>query len=181
MNEAEKTSAYNLADDDKVVPLMVYTDHYMIWGDVIIKQAVRVSIWLRTQAAPDTLCLHNAKMILIASGITPNPTPVTQIFIKTSEIKAYHILPPQTEPLDYDPNDKNSHLVPIIGLVSTFRMEGTVWMSLHTDLSRFLDIARENYLSLYNAKISCSILPTLGTIQVPHVLIRRTTASFAQS
>jgi hypothetical protein len=181
MSEPEKKPAYTLGDDDKIVPLMVYTDHYMVWGDAILKKMVRVGVWLRTQAAPDTIWLQNAKMVLIASGFSPKPVPYAHVHIKTQEILAYHILPPQADTPDYDVNDKNQRMVPIIGMVSSVRLEGNLWMSIHVDLNRYLEISRDNFIPLYNVKISNPILPMLGTIQVSQVLIKRLAATFALS
>ncbi len=179
MNEPEKKPTYVLGDDDKVVPLMVYTNQFMVWGDAILKKMVRVGIWLRTQAAPDMIWLQNAKMILVASGFPPKPVSYAHVHIKTPEILAYHILPPQSDPPDYDANDKNQRMFPIIGMVSSFRVEGNLWMSYHVDLNRYLEISKENFVPLYNAKISKPILPMLGTIQVSQVLVKRLAATFA--
>jgi hypothetical protein len=181
MSDPEKKPAYVLGDDDKIVPLMVYTNHYIVWGDAVLKKMVRVGIWLRTQAAPDTIWLQNAKMILVASGLPPKPISYNHFHIKTPEILGYHLLPPQVDALDYDANDKNQRMFPIIGMVSSFRMEGNLWMSIHVDLNRFLEISRENFIPLYNVKISNPILPMLGTVQVSQVLIKRLAATFAIS
>ena len=60
MTDEKKQPLYTLGEYDKVAQVMVYTASSMYWGEVVVKSAVRVSTWLRTNTAPDWICLYNA-------------------------------------------------------------------------------------------------------------------------
>jgi hypothetical protein len=169
-----------LADDEKSSPVMAYMQDALCWGDVITKEKILVSRWLRTQAVPESISFYNARTIIPATGATPTPLQFSELHIPTQEILAYHLIPPKQDPLDYDPKDPNSHLYPITTLVGKFRMDGYLYLSIHSNLARYLEIIHEDFTSLYNVEISCPQMPALGVMRASYVLIRRTVSIFAQ-
>jgi hypothetical protein len=179
MNNQPPKSSYPLADDEKSSPVMAYMRDALCWGDVVTKEKILVSRWLRTQTAPESICIYNARIIIPSSGSSPAPMQFSELHIPTQEILAFHLIPPQQDPTDYDPNDPNSHLYPITTLVGKFKMDGHLYLSIHSNLARYLEIIHENYTSLYNVEISCPQMPSLGLMRVPYVLINRTSSVFA--
>ena len=59
-----------LAYDEKIATVMVYTNSMLVRGDVVAKENVRVSIWLRTQGVPNYIHLHGAQVISFSGGVS---------------------------------------------------------------------------------------------------------------
>lgn len=177
MAETTPTSSYTLAEDEKVAALMLYTTNALIWGEVIVKQAIRVSTWLRTNAAPDKVVLNNAKLLLTT---TPNSQPVGfhEMIISVPTIYAYHLIPPASDPLDYDPTEPNRTMLPVSILIGSSRINGKMRMTQSSNVKKYLDITRETYTSIYDAEITNLLLPTLGKLKVPYVQVRQETSIF---
>ncbi len=65
---------YTLLDDEKSAAIIViYLHQGLCIGDVILNSHLRISTWLRTNAAPETMYLHNAKMIYVLRMQNQNP------------------------------------------------------------------------------------------------------------
>ncbi|MBI3150575.1 MAG: hypothetical protein HYZ21_00430, partial [Chloroflexi bacterium] len=47
-----------LAPDEKTALVMLYTHNMLVRGEIVIKENLRVSIWLRTQGVPNFIHLH---------------------------------------------------------------------------------------------------------------------------
>ena len=54
---------YTLAADEKSSLVMVYTRTLLMRGELVTKQGVRVSTWLRTDGAPEYLHVINAQVL----------------------------------------------------------------------------------------------------------------------
>ena len=78
-----------LAPDEKLVPVMVYTQNMLVHGGLVAKENVRVSILLRTQGVPNYLHLHNAHAIVFG-GTPPKSLSYSEIFIPTPSVIALH-------------------------------------------------------------------------------------------
>jgi hypothetical protein len=169
---------YKLEVGDKVTPIMAYTDSALILGDVITREAMRVSTWLRTQAIPQYLVIHNASLVRFGGG-QPRPVKFNELLLPTNEVSAYHITPPGSNPLDYDPKESMRKMEPATVLVGWFRFEGFLRMSTITNLERFLDSSKEVFTSVYDVTISQSAVQGMNPIRVPFVLGRGGRALFA--
>lgn len=170
---------YQVGEFERVSSFMCYTRHSLIWGEVVIRNAVRVSTWLRTNVAPDVICIYRAKVLMIAANTTPKPSLFSEIHVTNPEILAYHLLPPESEPLDYDPSEPNRVMDPVTALAGTFRIDAKMRMSTRSTLKKYLDITREVFTPLYDAEISNTLMPALGVMKVPMLLVRQSTAAFA--
>ena len=168
-----------IAPDEKAVPVMVYTVNWLCWGEFIVKDVIRVSTVLRTQAAPEILCLRNAKTIFPAINATPRPISLPTMHIPVEQILAYHLIPPAEDPLDYDPSEPNRRMDPITVLAGKFQMDAKMRFASISDLSKYLDRTREVYTSIYDVEISCPIMPSLGIVKVPFALVRQSTSIFS--
>lgn len=179
MTEVSQKPAYTLAADEKSANVMVYTAGAIYWGEVVVKEIVRVSIWLRTNSAPSRVWLFNGRAVQSGIVPTPRPTPFQEMYIATSQILMFHMIPPSRDPLDYDPSEPNRRMQPISVLVNNFRVDGLLRLSARSDLASYFEVNRESFTSIYDAKITSLNNPAFGTISVPYVIVRQETSVFA--
>ena len=165
--------------DEKTGQIMVYMRNSICWGDVIVKSQIRISTWLRTNAAPDFVAIYNARVLTTTTNITPKPLSFIEMHVDISEIMAYHLVPPAQDPIDYDASEPNRRMVPISVVVSPFKFDGFMRMAGKTDLAKYIEVTRELYTPLYDVEITCPMISGLGTIKVPYVLIRQNGPIFA--
>jgi hypothetical protein len=172
MSDATTPKPYTLEAGEKATPVMVYTLTTLVRGEIITKEQARVSTFLRTQAAPEFVGLYNAQALVFGgpTGLTQASYP--EYFIPTQQILAYHLVPPATEPLDYDPSEPNRKMEPAILLVGTFRFNGHIRIATQSKLSKFLELARESFFSFYDVEITNPGLPSASALKVPIVLAR---------
>lgn len=163
---------YELASDEKEAQIMVYLSNCLCWGSVVIKEQFRASTWLRTQAAPDTICLYESHMLLTTTN-PPTRLAFTELHIPSNHVLAIHITPPGKDPPDYDPDEPNRKMVQVKALVGSFLIIGYIRMSVQSDLKKYFEINRENFTSLYDVEISNPSITTLGAIRTPHILVRQ--------
>ena len=165
--------------DDKITRVMAYLQNSVTWGEVITKKAIRISTWLRTPMAPQYICLHNAQVLTLGGVTAIHPQKLKQIHIPISQITGFHIMPPEHDPVDYDEKEPNRVLVPVAALVGQFRFDGSLRISVHTDLEHFLDMSKETFTTLYDVEISQFSQSAKGVVRAPMVIVRREAAVFA--
>jgi hypothetical protein len=164
---------HQAAPDEKVSPVMVYTNTHLFWGDLITKEVIRVGTWLRTSSAPDHVNLYNVKVMMLSGLNQPKPVMVPTAYIPTPSIIAYHLLPPAHEPLDYDPNEASRVQVPVSVYCGPFFIRGKVVISSLSSLAKYIEINHESFASLYDADISHPGYTSMGGVRVPFLLIRQ--------
>ncbi|MEN4013287.1 MAG: hypothetical protein AB1453_15095 [Chloroflexota bacterium] len=179
MNPAEKITIQPAADE-KVASVMVYMSGRLVWGEVIVKDSIRVSTWLRTNAAPELLTFYNAKILITTQSDNPRPILQSELSLFASQIIAYHLIPPQQDPVDYDPTEPNRIMEPVTVWADTFRMDGHMRLSAISSLKKYLDVTREIYTSLYNVDVSNPLIPDMGILKVPYIIVRQTSVLFAK-
>ena len=179
MSDATTPKPYTLGAGEKATPVMVYTLTTLTRGEMITKEQLRVSTFLRTQAAPEFVGLYNAHVLVFGgrSGIQQASCP--EYFIPTQQILAYHLVPPAKDPPDYDPSEPNRKMEPATVLIGTFRFFGNLRMATQSNLSKFLEVARESFFSFYDVEITNPGLPSASALKVPIVLGRLSTAVVA--
>jgi len=151
---------------------MVYTGDLLIWGNVITKEAIRVSTWLRTSALPAYMFIHDANVVRFGNGRNVSPQKYQELHLPLPEVLAFHIKPPDCDPLDYDSNEEMRKMDPTSALVGWFKFDGFIRMSVQTNLERFLDVTKETYISFYDVDISQPENPSMGVIRIPFALLR---------
>ena len=162
---------YILRPDERTTPVMLYTKESVVRGEVITKESVhRVSIWLRTDGAPKYMHLLKPQ-VLVFGGTPVKPLSYPEIYFPTTELIAFHVLPPVNEPLDYEESEANRMMQPVEMLVGTFLMKGTIRISTQTELGTSLEAARLAWLSLYDAVISNPYLPQMPQMHIPMLLV----------
>lgn len=178
MTTAAQPHTYPVNSDEKVAQVMVYTSTSLVWGEVVVKELIRVSTWLRTNTAPDRITLYNAKSLITTSANNLHPTSYPEVNIAVPKILAWHLAPPAKDPIDYDPTEPNRHMVSINVLISTFLVKGSLRLSTNIDLKKYLEVTREAYTALYDVEVSNLLIPHLGPIVVPYILVRQEAAIF---
>lgn len=165
-----------LASDEKLVTTMVYTMNMLARGEMIIKESMRVSILLRTQGVPNYIHLFNPNVISF-SGTPPKPIALSEIFIPTVQVIAFHIAPPEHDPMDYDPTELNRIMQPMDIVIGSFLAKARIRISSQTDVATSLDVSRASWSSVYEANIVNPYLPQFN-IQVPMLLVNPNMVSF---
>jgi hypothetical protein len=169
---------YILRPDEKTTPVMLYTKEMVIRGEVVTKDVVhRVNIWLRSDGVPKYMHLLQAQAVVFGGG--PGKTlSYPEIFFPSAELIAFHTLPPTDEPLDYDPAEANRILVDVDGMAGTFIMKGKIRISAQTETGVSLEVARDSWISLYDAVITNPYLPQMPSLNVPLVLVNPAHVAF---
>ena len=172
---------YILRPDEKTTPVMLYTQHSVVRGEVVTKESViRVNIWLRTDGAPKYM--HVLKpQVLLFGGSPVKALSYSEIYFPTSQLIGFHTLPPANEALDYDPAEANRMMQPIEVIVGTFVMKGNIRISTQTEVGTSLEVARLSWMSLYDAVITNPYLPQMPPMQIPMVLVNPTNIAFGLS
>lgn len=165
--------------NEKVVSIVLYTPQAMILGEVKVVSQIRVNTWLKTSSAPDIVQVHNARVIMTTGATPSRPIPYPELHIPLKEVVAMHLMPPATEPLDYDANEPNRRLLPVSVLFTAFRADGALWASNRVDLAKFIELNREAYTSVYDVQITSPIFTSLPAIRVPMMICRNSNVIFA--
>ena len=171
MTTVEKPKSYTLEFEEKATPVLIYMQDSMAWGEVVTKELVRVSTWLRTPKAPNYICLYDSHLLYANSNVPP--IAFKELNIPAGNVAAIHMIPPLHDPVDYDLNEPNRKLEPVTAMIGPFQLNGSVRMSTHANLRKFLELMTEKYSSLYEVEISQPMRPNIKPLRVPYVLIRR--------
>ncbi len=180
MTETVQTPPYTLGPGDKVAQVMAYTASALYWGEVVVKEIVRVSTWLRTNNAPDRVCIYNARVLNTISSGSVRPLHFKEAHLATTQINIFHLIPPARDPVDYDTTEPNRKMEPVSMLVSNFRIDGHLRLATQGTVGKFLEVVRENFTSIYDAKITHPINQSFGIILVPYVIVRQEATVFTQ-
>lgn len=179
MSDQPVGNVSRIDSDEKISHVMAYTQSGIYWGELITKTIIRVSTWLRTNAVPDRITIYNAKG-MITTGGQVSPTSYSELHIPLSQIQAFHLIPPEHDPVDYDPTEPNRKMEPILILLGSFQFKGYLRLATTSTVKKFLEVTHELYTPIYDAEITNLLLPDLGSIRVPYVLVRQETAIFAK-
>lgn len=168
-----------LASDEKTAMVMVYTHNSLVHGVVVIKESLRVSIWLRTQGVPNFIHLHNPQVILFG-GTPPKSLAYAEVFVPTTDVIGFHIAPPEHDPMDYDASEVNRVMQPVDMLIGSFLLKSKIRISTLTDVATNLDMSRAGWMSIYDADISNPYLPQFN-VHVPMLLVNPLHVNFGVS
>jgi hypothetical protein len=176
-NQPITVTAHN---DERVSSVMLFTATDMIWGEVVTKTSLKVSLWLRSQAIPQFIRLYNASVMQVGMTGAAKPHFHHQLYVPSIMVNAFHLKPPAADPLDYDANEPMRKMEPTTAIIGQFRFDGSFRMSTHTELERFLEVSKEAFASLYDVTITCPVMPNMTPIKVPFTLVRESGVYFAQ-
>jgi hypothetical protein len=172
---------YILRPDERTTPVMLYTLESVVRGEVVTKESVhRLNIWLRTDGSPKYM--HILKPQVLVFGGTPvKALSYSEIYYPTTQLIAFHTLPPTEEALDYDPDEANRVMEPVDVIVGTFLMKAKIRISAQTEVGVSLELARVSWMSLYDVSITNAYLPQMPAIQTPMVLVNPNHVAFGLS
>ena len=165
-----------LEPDEKTATVMVYTHDMLVRGEVVTKETMRVSIWLRTQGVPNYIHMFKPQVIMFGS-VPPKSFALEEIFIPTPQVIGYHLAPPAHDPLDYDMTELNRIMQPVDVLLGSFILKAKIRISTQTDIATSLDVMRVAWVSVYEADVTTPPLPQF-TMQVPMLLVNPNQVSF---
>lgn len=172
---------YILRPDERTTPVMLYTEEFVVRGDVVTKESViRINIWLRTDGAPKYMHILKPQ-VLVFGGSPVKAHTFSEIYYPTARIIAFHTLPPAHEPLDYEPDEANRMMQPVDVLVGTFVMKGLIRISTQTEVGVSLESARVSWMSLYDVTITNPYLPQMPPLQAPMVLVNPNHVAYGMS
>jgi hypothetical protein len=170
---------HQIAEDEKLTSVMFYTSHSLIWGQVLSKQAIRVSTWLLTDMAPSYLKLYDAQHMVIGGAHPLAPVKSSILYLQINNINAYHLMAPSSEPLDYDPDEPNRKMIPTTAYMGYFQFEGFSRMAEFTNMENYLSAAKAEFIPVYNSQMTCPMVPSIKGIQAPMVLVRQKRVEFS--
>ena len=171
---------YSLASDEKASGVMIYTHDTLVRGEAVTKQSNRVSVWLRTEGAPEYIHLLKPQVIHL-TGSEARMQSYSELYLPAARIIGFHLTPPAQDPLDYDETEMNRKMQPVTVLVGTFVLNGAIRISTQVDLGTSLMAGRVAWLSIYAVKISNPLLPQMGELQVPMLVVRPGQVGFAMN
>jgi hypothetical protein len=111
-------------------------------------------------------------VVFLGGNVPVKPVTYPEFIVAASQILAFHIAPPNHDPMDYEESEANRIMEPVTALVGAFRFNGLMRISTATDVSTNLAVSRSPWLSLYHVSISSDSLPAIGTIQAPMLVVR---------
>jgi hypothetical protein len=170
MTDQDSDKPYGMLPDEKISQVMIYTPYCLCWGEVVTKEVIRVSTWLRTNAAPDNVLLWKARVLTGQTGAKPVMFP--ELHIPVSQIIAIHLIPPAQHPLDYDSRDGLRREEPVTVLVGSYRFDGNLLIAQKSNLTKYIEITKEVFSSLYDVDVSYPMLTSMGKLKVPFLLFR---------
>jgi hypothetical protein len=164
--------------DEKSTMVMAYTQDLLVRGEVVTKQGVRVSTWLRTQGVPEAIHLLKPTVIHFGSASIKTLN-YAELYVPASKVIAFHLAPPTTESPDYAEDEINRVMAPVTGLLATFQFKGFLRISSLASLSTSIELAHSTWLSIYNVDVSNPSMPQMATIHVEFILVNPKQISFA--
>ena len=167
---------YTLKPDEKTTKVMIYSQTSLVRGELINKENVRVSTWLRTEGVPEYIHLLRAQVLFLTASPFKSVN-YADLLYPSGQIIAFHIVPPASDPPDYDASEQNRMMQPITIMLGTFTIKGKLRISTKSDVITSLESARAIWTSIYEADMSNPYLPQL-VLQTPMLLVRSSQVGF---
>jgi len=168
---------YTLGPEDKVTMVMAYSQTGMIRGEVVTRENVRVSVWLRMDGAPDFIRVYNANVVSLAGGQARSAT-YSDMLVPSASLMGFHIAPPAQDQLDYDNTETNRTNAPVSLIMGAFNLKGRIRISEQSDIATTIATGRIHWMSIYDAEITSPLIPQMPAIQAPMLLVRPHMVSF---
>ena len=170
MNETPQVvkQSYTLAPDEKATQVMIGTADTIMWGDLVTKEAVRISAFLNT-LAEDYVPLRNAKVLFLAPKEQKAPIERSSVHIRQEEI-LFFLLMHDEEPLPEETQTR--HYEPVEAIIGSFQIEGTILKAPISSLQNMLLVSKATYLPIYSATVHHVAKAWLGTFSSSLVQVR---------
>ena len=139
----------------------------------------RVSTWLNTDMAPTYMKIYNVQILLVGGSSSPAPSKYPILHLQTSNINAFHLMPPFADGADYDPDEPNRKMVSVSAFTGYFRFDGFARMSEMNTLGNFLSSAKGDFITIYDTAMTCPLIPSIKGIKAPMTLFRQKQVAFS--
>ena len=160
--------SYTLAPDEKATQVMIGTADTLMWGDLVSKEAVRMSAYLNT-LAEDYVPLRDAKILFLAPKEQMAPIERSSVHIRQEEILIFFVMHDE-EPLPEEMQTRRYE--PVEAIIGSLQIEGTILKAPISNLQNMLLVSKATYLPIYNATVRHVAKPWLGTFSSNLVQIR---------
>ena len=102
-----------------------------------------------------------------------------ELYLPIEMVLAYHLVPPHTEPMDYEESEANRMMSPVVALLGSFVFKGEARISMQTDFGTTIEVAKTTWMSLYNVEVSNPYLPQL-VVHTPMMVLNPDQAGFVE-
>jgi hypothetical protein len=168
---------FQLAADEKATTVMVYSRNKLVHGDLVTRKTVKVSALPRMQAFANYLHILNSQIWLFGGG-EPCVVKYPEYFFPMDRMIGLHIAPPNSDVPDFTAGLANRTMQDISMILGVFVVKGQIRVSTQVPLAGNLELAYKNWLSVYEADVSCPFLAKMPVIHVPLILVKPAEASF---
>jgi hypothetical protein len=146
-------AVYHLEPGDKATAVTLYTAQSVLRGDLVTREMVRVSTWLRTPGLPEYAGLYNVTMARASGAGEAQVLELDEYHQPVPHIIALHLTPPKEEPVEHDPMEQNRKMVPVSAIGGPFRIDALMRMPQHMTLTKQMTLLRDPFISLYDANV----------------------------
>jgi hypothetical protein len=161
MAENNSSVVRELQPDEKITPVMVYTKESLTWGNLI------------GTAIPDYVTLFDAQNMPVLGEKLIKPQKYNNYYIPVAQIIAYHLMPPVSEPYDFDVNEPNREMKEVLVHAGAFLFNAHIRISTQTTIQGFLDVSKSRFISVYDVEITHPHSPQATPIKVNMAVVRR--------
>jgi hypothetical protein len=179
MTLSTQSKPYVLQSDEKATPVILYMEEALAWGEVVTKEIIRVSTWLRTPMVPPYITLFDAQ-VLYGYGTQAAPIRFQELHISLPHIYGIHMMPPAADPVDFDASEPNRKMEPATVMIGPFRFDGHLRMATSADLTKYLDVMKQTFTSIYDVEITQPLRTGMKGLHVPMALVRSEVALFGR-
>jgi len=163
---------------DKATPVTAYLAQGVIRGELVCREVIRVSSWLRTPGLPEYAAMYDLTWTRGVGTGEPQVLELAEIHVPIAQIMALHLTPPGQDPVEYDANEQNRKLEPIAAICGPFRFDGLLRLPGHLTVAKQMALLREPFLMLYEVTVTSALDPN-STVKVPMLLLRPSACVFA--
>ena len=173
MSENNNPAGIPLEADEKSMPVMVYTSDALICGQIVTKQQLMAMRLLTGVSVPDYITVYQAQFIPVISGDLAQPINHAQTHLPTRLILGYHLLPPQTEPYDFDENELNRIMNPVTIKLGAFTFHAHVRISSHSSVSNYVSVVKADFIPVYDIEVIFPNTEKMPPIKTNMAILRR--------
>lgn len=167
--QAMSDKSYTLEPDEKANQVMVGTPDTLIWGDLVTKKQVRMSVYLNT-LAEDFVPLRDVRMLFLAPEQRLAPVERSALYVKQEEILVFFAMN-DTEPMPEETETRQ--YVPVEIFAGSYQIEGKILKAPVSTLQNMLVVSRSVYLPIYEATVHHVAKPWLGKFSSALIQVRR--------
>ncbi len=172
------SAIYHLEPGDKATDVTAYTLTSTTRGELVTREAIRVSTWLRTPGLPDYASMYNVKLTRAAGSGEAQVLEFDEYHAPVGHIIALHLTPPKADPVEHDPMEQNRKMVPISAVAGHLRFDGNMRMPAHLTLTKQMALLRDPFITLYDVTILSALEPDIET-NVTMVVMRPNAFGFS--